>query len=357
MYRLTGEMMAKPKSVNLRLKFQTSYNTHPIIIKYKGLIVDNDIDIVLESIDQKEFVEFDGFDHKDNNQQVTCSIVYDGQLLDTNSLCSFQMKNNKYVSNVRLSKYHKIYFNGELELNFFKEWIECNLLSGSCMNHNKSDYINWITDYEQNQIDRNRPNALENYDIICIGASMVHGTEQLDTDKAWPNQLQKMSNLDVGNFGVEGNDHFSVMHNIEYVINNFNVKKIIALLPSSFILPKRVKFLGKYVFLLSGVAVRKRYLLFNSERESWQRKNILKETFIKNFLSKKLENLDKMCTDRNIDLSLIYQTVEDRDSFDYSSTRFKNFVFPEYSTRQRLENNHPDETVHLKFAQQLVGNL
>lgn len=349
--------MARLKSLNLKLKFHTSYNTHPVIIKYKGLIVKNEIDIFLENFDQKEFIEFSGFDHEDRDQQVTCSIVYDGQLLDTNVLCSFQMKNNKYVNNIKLSKYHKIYFNGELELNFFKEWVECNLLSGMCMNHKKSGYIKWTTKYEHNQIDRNRINALKNYDIICIGASIVHGTEQLDKSKAWPKQLQNMLNLNVGNFGVLGNDHFGVLHNIEYVINKFNVRKIIVLLPSSFILPKRVEFLGKYVFLQAGVNIKKKYLLFNSEKEAWQRKNILKETFIKKFLSKKLKKIEQMCADRNIDLSLIYHKVGDCNSFNYSSTRFENFVFPKYSAKQSLENKHPDETVHLKFAKQLVENL
>ena len=59
-----------------------------------SLIVKNDIAIVIENIDQKECIEFSGFDHEDRDQQVTCSIFYDGQLLDTNVLCSFQMKNN-----------------------------------------------------------------------------------------------------------------------------------------------------------------------------------------------------------------------------------------------------------------------
>ena len=350
-------MMARLKSLNLRLKFHTSYNTHPIVIKYKGSIVKNDIDIVIENIDQKECIEFSGFHHEDRDQQVTCSIFYDGQLLDTRVLCSFQMKNNKYVNNIKLSKYHQIYFNGELELKFFKEWFECNLLSGMCINHKKTGYIKCNTKYEHNQIDRNRINALKNYDIICIGASMVHGTEQLDKSKAWPKQLQNMLSLNVGNFGVPGNDHFSVLHNIEYVINKFNVRKIIVLLPYSFILPKRVEFLGKYVFLQADVGIKKKYLFFNSENELWQRKNILKETFIKKFLSKKLKKIEQMCADRNIDLSLIHHSVVHRDEFNYSSTRFENFVFPKYSAEQSLENNHPDETVHLKFAKQLVENL
>ena len=75
------------------------------------------------------------------------------------------------------------------------------------------------------------------------------------------------------------------------------------------------------------------------------------------FLSKKLKKIEQMCADRNIDLSLIYHNTVQRDEFNYSSTRFENFVFPEYSAIQSLENNHPDETVHLKFAKQLVENL
>lgn len=347
--------MVRLKSLNLKLKFHTFYNTHPVIIKYKGLIVKNEIDIFLKNCDQKEFIEVSGFDHRDKDQKVICSIFYQNKSLDVNVLCSFQMKDNMYVNNAKLSKYHEIYFNGELELRFFKEWFECNLLSGMTLNNNKTGYINHSKKYEDDySIDRSRIHPLKNYDIICIGASMVHGTEQLDKSKTWPAQLQNMLNLNVGNFGVQGNDHFGVLQNIEYVIHKFNVKKIILLFPFNFILPKRVEFLGKYVFLMSNV---EQYWFFKSEKEAWLRKNILKETFIKIFLSKKLKKIEQMCADRNIDLSLIYHSTEQRDEFNYSSTRFENFVFPEYSAEQTLENNHPDETVHLKFAKQLVENL
>ena len=360
MYRSTGETMERLKSVNLKLKFHTTYNTHPIVIKYKGLAIENDIDIFLEKTDQIDFIEFSGFDHKDKSQQVTCNIFYNKELLDVHALCSFEMKNNKYVNNKKLFRYNQIHFNGELKLKFFKEWIECNLLSGACINHNKSDYINWSRTYEEKLIDRNRIKPLKNYDIICVGASMVHGTDQLDKSKAWPGQLQNILNLNVGNFGVEGNDHFGVMQNIEYIIKNFNVKKIIALLPAvpaSFILPKRIKFLKKYVFLLCSVNIEKEPLLFNSEKKAWHQKNILKETFIKTFLSKKLEKIEKMCTDKNINLSLIYHSNVDRDNFNYNSERFEKFVFPEYTHKQSLKNNHPDETVHLEFAKQVIRKL
>ena len=349
--------MVRLRSVNLKLKFNTSYNTHPVAIKYRGLTVLDEIDIFLENIDQTECLEFSGFNHKDKTQRVICSIFCNEQLLDTTALCSFQMKNNKYVNNVKLTKYDRIFFNGELELRFFKEWIECNLLSGMLANNKKTDYINWVKKYEHHRIDRNRTESLKNYDIICVGASMTHGTEQLDKSKTWPGQLQNMLHLHVGNFGTEGADHFSILHNIEYVIRHFNVKKIIVLLPPSFGLPKRIEFLGKYVFFQCSYNIKKKYLFFNSKIESWRKKIIIKEVFIKNFLSKKLKKIEKMCIDKNIDLSLIYQTMDVRNNFNYSSIRFKNFVFPQYTAKQSLENGHPDETVHLKFAEQIIKNL
>lgn len=350
--------MKKLKLVDLKLKFNTSYNVHPIVIKYKGTTVENEVNILLDQVDQKEYVQFSGFDQNDKDQSVTCSIFYNEVPLEINQLCSFEMKNNMYVDNIRLfDNAHKIYFNGDLELKFFKEWIQHNLLSGACLNDKKTDYIHWTTGYEPNQIDRNRYKPLKHYDIICIGASMVHGTKQLDKSKAWPSQIQNMLNLTVGNFGVEGNDHFGVMHNIEYVIKNFNVKKIIALLPASYILPKRIRFLNKYVFLFCSVGVKRKSLLFSSEEKAWQKKNILKGRFIKKFLSKKLKKVEQMCADKNVNLSLIYHNIPDRNFFNYNSTRFKNFGFPEYTPKQSLENKHPDETVHFKFAKTVVENI
>ena len=45
--------MARLKSLNLQLKFHTSYNTHPIVIKYKDSAVDG-IDLNIDQTEQKE---------------------------------------------------------------------------------------------------------------------------------------------------------------------------------------------------------------------------------------------------------------------------------------------------------------
>ena len=46
--------------LKLRLKFHTSYKTHPIVIKYKGSAVD-EIDLHIDHTEQKEEISFEDF--------------------------------------------------------------------------------------------------------------------------------------------------------------------------------------------------------------------------------------------------------------------------------------------------------
>jgi len=354
--------MVRLKSLNVEICFDTTFLSAPLNIKFNSEIIylkkgKTFLPLTVSSINQRVDIEFCGYVPEDKKQKIIVDIYYADTKLDTTPLCTFQMKQNQYVDNVLLKDYNEICFNGLLTLQFFKSWFECNLLAGCRINYKKTGYINWRTSYQDNSIDRNRVNALKKYNTICIGASMTHGTNQLAPMNAWPGQLQKILNIDVGNFGVLGADHFTIMHNIEYTVNNFDVKRIIALLPNSFILPTRVSFLGNYVFLFQGTNIEKVYLPFKLLAKTWKKKNILKENSIKKFLSNKLKKIENICADRNIELCLIYQNAEARDEFNYSSIRFKNFIFPKWTTFQSLEDGHPDETVHLKFTKQVIENL
>jgi hypothetical protein len=236
--------MARQKSVNLKLKFHTSYNTHPITIKHKGLTVENEIDIFLENVDQKEYVEFSGFDYKDKAQEVICSIFYKNQTLDVEALCSFQMKNNKYVNNIKLSKYHKIYFNGELELKFFKEWFECNLLSGAYINNKKRFLHRWVIDYKNNNL---RSEEEKKYDVFCIGCSVTYGTS-LEKQDTWPELLSERLDCSVANFGVPGMSIHGCLRQALYCLENFHVEKMIVLLPPFGRILHKFEFLGNKAY-------------------------------------------------------------------------------------------------------------
>ena len=51
--------MAKLKSLNLKLKFTSTYNTHPVVIKYKNTTVQDEIDLINSAI-QSEFGTYKG---------------------------------------------------------------------------------------------------------------------------------------------------------------------------------------------------------------------------------------------------------------------------------------------------------
>jgi len=355
-------MTARLKLVNFEICLNTDFLSAPLSIKFDSQIINlkkgkTFLSLTVSSIDQRIDIEFSGYVPDDKKQKITVAIYYENTKIDTVSLARFQMRDNLYVDNQLLKDYNEICFNGTLTLQFFRSWFECNLLAGCYLNDKRLDYLNWRTSYQDNSIDRNRVNVLKKYNTICIGASLTHGTSQLSPINTWPGQLQKMLNIDVGNFGVPGADHFTVMHNTEYTINNFNVERIIVLLPISFILPKRVSFLGSYVSFFWSLDTEKLYSPFKLLVKMWIKKNILKENYIKKFLSNKLKKIEDMCADRNIELCLIHQNVESRDDFNYNSTRIKNFVFPTWVKNQNLEDGHPDETVHLNFTKLLVDNL
>jgi hypothetical protein len=363
MYKLIAGMMARLKSLDFEISFETTFSSTPLSIKYNSEIIyvkkgKTFLPLTVTNVGESLDIEFNGFVPNDTTQKIIVDLYCEGTKLDTVSLCTFEMKDNQFVNNVILKEYNEIFFNGILTLQFFRSWFECNLLAGCYLNYKKSDYLNWRTTYQDISIDRNRVNVLKKYNTICIGASLTHGTNLLSPINAWPGQLQKMLNVDVGNFGVLGADHFTVMHNMEYIINNFDVDRIIVLLPGSFILPKRVSFLGSHVFLSCLIDNEKLYSSFKLLMSMWIKKNILKENYIKKFLSNKLKKIEDICADRNIQLCLIHQNVQSRDEFNYNSIRIENFVFPTWNKNQSLEDGfHPDETVHLKFAKQVIENL
>ena len=350
--------MERLKSLDFKICFDTTF-VAPLSIKLdskKKYLTQGKtfLPLTVSTIDQRVDIEFDGYVPHDKIQKIIVDIYYADTKLDTLSLCTFQMMNNQYIDNVLLKDYNEICFNGTLTLQFFKSWFECNLLAGCSINYRKTDYIHRILSYQNNSIDRNRVKALKKYNTICLGASTTHGTDQLSPINAWPGQLQKMLKAYVGNFGLLGADHFTIMHNIEYTINNFDVKRIIALLPNNFILPTRVSFLGNYVFLFRGLGIQKVYLPFKLQGKAWEKKNILKENYIKKFLSNKLKKIENICAERNIELYLIHDSYETRDEFNYSGINLQNFTFPKWNKFNSLEDGHPDETVHSKFAKQVI---
>ena len=203
--------MAKLKSLNVSLFFDTTYDTHPIVIKYKGEDVDQ-IDLDITKVEQKETITFEGFSHEDKTQKVSCHLKCHDKEVDIQSIATFQMQNNSFVENVTIDNYKDIYFNGCLTINFSKDWLRHNILAGANLGDN---YINWdnmsFTDQE----------------VFCVGDSFTYGMGVDNTD-TWP------SLLGAYNFGSGGLSHDGCVKNVRYILDNSTyVNKIICLLPGA----------------------------------------------------------------------------------------------------------------------------
>lgn len=212
MYKLTEEMMARLKSLDFKLTFDISYNTHPITIKYKGKKV-KEINLIVNHTDQKEEITFDGFDHRDSKQKVSCTMTYNNNKLNLDTIASLVMTNNKLVKNENIVNVKDVYFNGVLNLRFFKDWFKHHILLGANMD---DDYVSW------------QPITFTDEDIFCVGDSFTLGNG-VAINETWPSML----NGNVCNFGSNGLSHDGCLKNVKYILERSDkVKQIICLLPS-----------------------------------------------------------------------------------------------------------------------------
>lgn len=242
--------MAKQRSLDLQICFDTDYSFSPLKIKINSeiLILQKGLTFLplkIDSIDQKIDIEFVGYVPDDNVQKIIVDVCFKKLKLDTTGLSTFQMKNNVYVENVVLKKYNTIYFNGTLTLQFFKSWFECNILNGSQICNKKRFLHESIVDYSDNnlRVDKN----VKNYDIICFGCSVTYGygVEHINT---WPYLLGQRLKMSVGNFGVPGMSIHACLRQLLFCLENYTAKKFIILLPNFGRVLHKFKFLNNSAY-------------------------------------------------------------------------------------------------------------
>lgn len=243
-------MMEKLKSVDLKICFDTEYSHIPVGVKYnyRPVILNKGktfVDLSVESIDQLVDIEFFGFNDNDKTQEVKLDIYYKDKKIDTTSLCTFHMKDNKSMVNTVLKDYNQVFFNGHLNIQFFKEWFECNLLSGAYITNQKRFLHRSVLDYEsQNDL---RSVEGEEYDVYCIGCSFTFGYG-LEKQHTWPELLSKKLNCSVGNYGVPAMSVHGCFRQILYCLEYLNAKKIIVLLPDFNRMFYKFNFLGNNAY-------------------------------------------------------------------------------------------------------------
>lgn len=208
----------KLKKIRLNYKNQTFIlDENPLELEYH-----------IEKLNDCVQMEFSNFTTEESQQRVEIKVYYNGVEKDSTSLCTFFMKNNKYVKNIQLAKYNSIHFNGILTINFFKRWFECNILEGRQILDNKNLPVQWIRDYSECSL--RIDTKIQEYDIVCLGCSYTYGSG-LENEQSWPKILENKTKLKTGNFATPACGIDGIYKQFLFVKQNFKTKKIFILLP------------------------------------------------------------------------------------------------------------------------------
>ncbi len=319
--------MAKLKSLNLKLVFEHSYNTHPITVKYKGKLVEG-VDLNIIKTDQKEEIHFEGFTHRDAKQKVKCRLLYDGKEVDLHGITSFMMANNQYVENTRIESYTDVYFNGALTIQFDKAWFEYNILLGANLDRG---YSSWD------------PILLTDAEVFCVGDSNTVG---FGASRSYPSMLNAF------NFGVEGMSHDGCYMNIKYILeNSSSVKKIICLLPGE------TRKLYNFEFLDSKGCIPitfedKRQLPKEYHKDVADIKEFILDGRIEKDWIQNVGQIIDVCNKHGVECWL---STWDHDMYKHIPSKNRLPVFPDYDTfpERATDNLHP----HRKHYELFVKSI
>ena len=323
--------MEKLKSLNLKLKFLRCYNTHPIVIKYKDLIVD-DIDLHIGQTEQKEEITFEGFSPDDAKQKVSCTLEYDDREVDIQTIASLQMQDNQYVTNVVIKDCKDVHFNGRLDLNFSKHWFKHNILAGANID---DGYVNW------DQI------SFTDEEVFCVGDSFTYG-HGVASNETWPSMLGQ----NAFNFGSGGLSHDGCVKNIKYILENSDcVKQIICLLPGPTRKLFNFEFLGSHGSI--SISHNSQYTLpkeFANELSNIK-ESILKETINDDWI-KSCKDIIDLCNEHKVECWL---STWDGAMYKHIPAEHRLPIFPPLTsfTERAGDKEHP----HKKHYELFVKNI
>ena len=323
--------MARLKSLDLKLVFKKTYNTHPIVIKYKGNEV-NVVNLQIDKIDQKETIEFEGYSPDDNNQKVVCLLQYNKEQVDLQSITSLQMQNNSFVENNLIKNCKEIFFNGTLEIQFDKQWFKHNILSGANLDE---PYVNWD------------PITFSDEEVFCVGDSFTVG-HGVAVEEKWPSMLKGK----VCNFGSKGISHDGCLQNIKYILDNSkHVKQIICLLPAATRKLLRFDFLGcNGVISMHHHDVRK--LPWAYAQDIHDTKEFIVSEKINHHWIKTCTDIIRLCNKNHVDCWL---STWDHDMYKHIPSENRLPVFPKIDTfkERASDNEHP----HRKHYELFVKSI
>ena len=321
--------MARLKCLNLKLIFKTLYSTHPIVIKYKGKEV-SEVDLRIEQINQKEVFDFSGYSPSDNNQKAMCVLQDGQQQLDLQTIASFEMQNNLYVKNAKIENCNEICFNGQLIIEFNKEWLRHNILAGANLDEG---YVNW------NEI------SFSDEAVFCVGDSFTFGTGVAPNEN-WPSMLEGK----VCNFGSNGLSHDGCLQNIKYILEHSkHVKQIICLLPAASRKLFKFDFLGCNGMISMDTKITRKFPLEYS-LEIQNIKNFIISKNIEEHWIKTCTDIIALCKENDVNCWL---SSWDKDMYIHIPEKNRLPIFPDMDTfkERATDELHPHKKHYDLFVE------
>ena len=342
------ETMARLRSLDLKICFDTSFLSAPLKIKLNSKIINLQkgkifLPLIVSSIDQKIDIKFEGYVPEDKHQKIIVDIYDDDIKLDTVALSTFKMEENRYVDNILLKDYNEICFNGKLTLQFFKRWFECNILHGANLCKDTT-LIHWLQSYADDV-------KISNLDIFCIGDSFTVG-QGVDKQDNWPAILSLKTDADNVNIGSGGLSADGCLLNTKYVLDTFKPKIIICLLPTRLRKIFKFKFLDFYGFISIGInsnlkmpTIFKRYI-------EKIKKELLNDQYTKNNWIDSCKNIIKYCHYKNVKCFI---STWDESMYEYipEDVRLPGFPDLKMFKERATDGSHP----HKKHYEVFVNSI
>ena len=323
--------MAKLKSLKVKINFKKSYQNKPLTITHNGSDVESII-LDVNKVGQKFKFIIKGF-VPNESQNIKCTADWQSQSLEIENICSFQMENNQYVKNEQIQNYDTIYFNGELTIEFTKDWCEHNILSGARL----EKYVAW------KQID------LPMVDTYCVGDSYTYGDGVKENDN-WP-ALLPVPNF---NFGVVGISHDGCLQNIKYILDkNPNTKQIICLLPDAARKLLYFDFLDHNGYITISMNqnrnLPKEYLATIEDARAL----IIDEKKLNNDWINTMHEIINLCKDKNVKC-LVSTWSQTLDEHIPKENKLPTFPELELFSERATDGSHPHKKHYEYFAQKIL---
>lgn len=343
-------MTARPRLVNLQIVFKSFFVHEPLEIIFQNNIYitklgNNHFEINEKFIDKDIEFQIKNFFSKDCSQRIQVYFNINGKKQRLDRAVFYP---NNYKSQIK-ENVDTIIENGILKLNLSKEWFACNIFDGSCIYEDRFSFIHWVRDYQKKGHDRSRDKDLQYYDIACIGASATWG-QGCNYNETWPYYLEEKTNIRCGNFGEDGIDHFTIIHNARYFLKNYKTKIVILQFgPYDFFLPKRDKINDYYVHRI--ISKENNHIInneYNLQVEKYKNWCLKKYNMIRKITSSKLIPIKEFCNDNKI---LLYTLYADKKVLKYDV--LKENLLPLYIN----EFGKLCDKNYLKFASELKNIL